>query len=295
MDSHNLGETTHMEDYKLAVDPKQDELHESKSEPYRETFFIVPRYIVELPGLTFSYLKVYEAMFQFWNKGRNCWISEASLIERTGTKRTQMYEALKFFESNGLLQRKNINGRRYLIPVTPIADSPNVRKTESNVRKTEGSTFVKTDHNIKKGNKENINNKKLNKKKNDDGTTHEVSSCTKKNKEVALLSDKKPRGRKKVSKRPLSQMDLESMNPHRIPSIMISDWLLVREAKKAPVTITAWSNLNKQLERCESATEAFEIMVANGWTSLKADWLKGGKKDSTVSDELKSSDWCHRI
>ena len=41
---------------------------------YKETFFIVPSYILDLPGITLGYLKVYETIFQFWNKNQICFI-----------------------------------------------------------------------------------------------------------------------------------------------------------------------------------------------------------------------------
>ncbi len=82
---------------------------------YQAAFFIVPNYILNIAGLTLGYLKVYETIFQFWNHNQNCFLSEKALCERTQLGRTQVYEALTFFEKKSLLIRKQINGRRYLI------------------------------------------------------------------------------------------------------------------------------------------------------------------------------------
>ena len=46
---------------------------------YEDTFFIIPRYIRKLPGLTLAYLDVYETIFQFWNKNKDCFLGENAL------------------------------------------------------------------------------------------------------------------------------------------------------------------------------------------------------------------------
>jgi hypothetical protein len=82
---------------------------------YEDTFFIVPRYIRKIPGITFTFLDVYETIFQFWNKGKSCWLSNKAICERTGAGLTQVKEALLFFEKNGELRRETVGAKRYLI------------------------------------------------------------------------------------------------------------------------------------------------------------------------------------
>ena len=82
---------------------------------YEDTFFIIPRYIRKLPGLTLAYLDVYETIFQFWNKNKDCFLGENALCERTGYKRAIIYRALRFFEQHNELKRINIKGQRYLV------------------------------------------------------------------------------------------------------------------------------------------------------------------------------------
>ena len=84
-------------------------------EKYKETWFIVPRYISELPGITLSYLKVYDTMFQFWNKNLTCFLSNTAITERTGVMDREIFRALNFFEINNCLERKQIGLKRYLI------------------------------------------------------------------------------------------------------------------------------------------------------------------------------------
>lgn len=141
----------------------------NNSSHYEETFYIIPRYIRKLPGMTLSYLDVYETIFQFWNKNRTCFLSEEALCNRTGYKRTQIYDALNFFEKHGELKRIKKNGKRYLvkpekiietncsdnIPMSEIADVYDpVDNLDIHVRNSGHATSGIADHNIKKLNKE---------------------------------------------------------------------------------------------------------------------------------------------
>jgi len=89
--------------------------------PYSETFFIVPTYIIELPGISLAFLKVYGTFFQFWNKGLTCFLSNKAIGERTGVSERQIKEALLFFETLGELRREKKGLKRFLIrPERPI-------------------------------------------------------------------------------------------------------------------------------------------------------------------------------
>lgn len=89
--------------------------------PYSETFFIVPTYIIELPGMSLAFLKVYGTFFQFWNKGLTCFLSNKAIGERTGVSERQIKEALLFFETIGELRRDKKGLKRFLIrPERPI-------------------------------------------------------------------------------------------------------------------------------------------------------------------------------
>ncbi len=259
---------------------------------YKETFFIVPRYILELPGITFAYIKVYETIFQFWNKGCDCYLGESSLCERTGLKRAIVYRALDFFESKNELMRQNINGRRYIIkPQSKIETSiPTSTPVDPNVHSRRPSTSTGADHNIKKVNKENNKKEKIYKKEKSGNDS--VSSCTNESrsemiessppiptetKEVAKYQETlfpMPAKTEPTGKRELAIHDLTDTNPHKIPAAMISDWLAVRKSAKKPVTSTAWRRLNNQLDLCKDPKEAFEIMVAHGWNSLHHTWIE---------------------
>ena len=82
---------------------------------YEETFYIVPSYIRKLPGMTLGYMDVYSHMFQFWNKGRECYLKNFQLAERTGYSERYIREAFEYFESHNELERVTIGRTRYLV------------------------------------------------------------------------------------------------------------------------------------------------------------------------------------
>lgn len=160
---------------------------------------------------------------------------------------------------------------------------------------------MKEEENINKTIKEKLNKKKISKQDSDKAL---VSSCTKETKGGVIKSTKTKRGKemaeyketlfpmpdnRKLAKAGATTQELALTNPLKIPDDLIADWLAVRAAKKAPVTPRAWKYLNGQLERCENPVEAFEIMVAHGWTSLNHRWIQNmkaaNKKDGHFDDD----------
>lgn len=130
------------------------------SSEYKETFYIVPRRIRELPGMTLGYLDVYETIFQFWNKHLPCYLSNPVISQRTNLKETQIYEALNYFESHGELERRHKGGRRYLVQPSRTVETdsaktvPESAPPDGGVRSTGLQGSAPPDHNIKKKNKE---------------------------------------------------------------------------------------------------------------------------------------------
>lgn len=100
----------------------------NNKEPYSETFFTIPAYILDLPGMTLGYLKVYWTFFQFWNKRLPCYLSNPAIMERTNLKKSQVSDALTYFENNGELVREQRGSKRYLLkPEKPIEWSDNTQ------------------------------------------------------------------------------------------------------------------------------------------------------------------------
>ena len=85
------------------------------SDSYEESFYIVPTYIRKLPGMTLGYMDVYSIIFQFWNKGRECFVKNEVFMERTGFTEKYISNALTYFENLGELKRIMRGKRRYLV------------------------------------------------------------------------------------------------------------------------------------------------------------------------------------
>lgn len=103
-------------------------------------------------------------------------------------------------------------------------------------------------------------------------------------------------------KRTLSLADMLDANPFSIPSDYIEDWMEVRKVKRAPITMTVWSSLHKELQKCKEnklgVIDSFELMIANGWSTLKFEWLRGNLTPKTkVANALdfESTDWVNGI
>ena len=127
---------------------------------YEDTFYIIPRYIRKIPGITLAYLDIYEAMFQYWNKGLEVFMGEKGFLEKTGYGRTVYYDALKFFEDCGEIKRVWIKGKRYIQRVLKLEPNDS-SKTEQDsaiadpdVRTCGQCTSTFADHNKKKLKKE---------------------------------------------------------------------------------------------------------------------------------------------
>jgi hypothetical protein len=85
---------------------------------YEDTFYIIPRHIRKLPGITFALLDFYETCFQFWNKGRSCFLNNDTIKERIGIKSdSTISAAFQYFEKHNVLKREIKNGQRYITPI----------------------------------------------------------------------------------------------------------------------------------------------------------------------------------
>lgn len=86
--------------------------------------------------------------------------------------------------------------------------------------------------------------------------------------EHAAQGEGKGREGKDASSRALVAEDLSD-----VPTELVSDWLKVRKAKKAPLTRTAIASMRRQAERAGvSMTRAVEIAVELNWQAFRADW-----------------------
>lgn len=133
-------------------------MSDQNNNSYKAAFFIVPSYILDLPGLTLGFLKVFETIFQFWNHKLPCYLSDEKLMKRTNLKSTQVYDAFLFFEKHGELIRIKKNGKRHLTQpqktITSDCTENEPTSAPPDVRYSGSSTSAVAEHNIKKVNKE---------------------------------------------------------------------------------------------------------------------------------------------
>lgn len=276
--------------------------------PYKEKFFIIPMDVHEMDGMTYSYAKVYQAIFQFWNKDRECWLSEKALCDRTGLGKAQVYKALTFFESGNKLIREYRDGRRYL--VNPEANTeagyvggdvcssdgepPDQRLLQEN------NTSPVGDHNIKKESKEdhiyNMRGAPLSAANNENDLPPALRKREHRETLFPAIVDKKIEPAKSSAKRkPLpAGLDVEdliepSINPHAIPEDMIGEWLAVMKFKRKLATVGVWTYLNEQLSKCNNPLKAFKMMLGHSWMTLNDDFIeslnKTKSKDATHAEQ----------
>lgn len=239
----------------------------SEHEEYKETWFIVPRSILDLPGISLGFLKVFETIFQFWNKGRKCFLSNPEISNRTGLKVTQVKEAIAYFERHKELERVQIGMKRYLMQPLKMVEIPGLELVTKQVA-AQAATCI------------NYTQVAAPPATGGRSTGQEVAAppATEiKNLNKEIKKDKtpiSPSGKKDVFG--LSQM-LEE-NPFKIPEQMISDWLDVRKSKRAKMTETAWKGTNSVLHKLKlsglNPIECFESMVASGWQGIKVSYFE---------------------
>jgi len=88
-----------------------------------DPFFVFPRYLLNLPGINFGYLKVFEYLFRIWscpNPSMDRLFSFKKVKLETGLNKTQICKALLFFEENGELIIKKEEGSIYYLRPTPL-------------------------------------------------------------------------------------------------------------------------------------------------------------------------------
>lgn len=239
----------------------------SDKDEYRETWFIVPSSILDLPNLKLCHLKVFETIFQFWNKSRKCFLSNPEISRRTGVAITQVKEAIAYFEGHKELERVQIGMKRYLRQPHKAVEIPSSEIDQKELAPND-STCTKDTHVAR--------NRAGGGPKSGQGVARNRATEIK-NLNKEFKKDKtpiSPSGKKDSFG--LSQM-LEE-NPFNIPEQMISDWLEVRKTKRAKMTATAWKGTNSVLQKLRqhglNPVDCFESMVASGWQGIKFSYFE---------------------
>ncbi len=82
---------------------------------FHKTWYTVPNHIRKLPGMTLALLDFYETIFELWNNGKKCFLSNPMIKKRTGIKSSStIQEAFEYFEKQGVMKRVWKGGSRFI-------------------------------------------------------------------------------------------------------------------------------------------------------------------------------------
>jgi len=88
---------------------------------FTKTFYIIPYHIRKLPGMTLALLDFYETIFEFLNNGKDCFLTNEKIMQRTNIKSDRtLKDAFRFFEKHNELKRVFKDKKRYIVRVNKI-------------------------------------------------------------------------------------------------------------------------------------------------------------------------------
>jgi len=254
---------------------------------YKETWFILPRTIADLPDMTFGYLKVFETIFQFWNKGRKCFLSNPEIAKRTGLKISQVKNAISYFEDNKEMERIQIGLKRYLIQPMKLIEVPGIdlvpKQVATGVATCTNDTQVATPvatcghssgHHLATP------------------VATEIKNLNKESKK-----DKTPLSPKR-GKVPFCLFSLEDMlkdNPHNLSPDEITEWENIRCSKfKAPINERAWKRNNRVLSELLNKglrlSEVMDRMLSAEWRGVEVSYFDKEITKATHTPVVKTVD-----
>jgi hypothetical protein len=82
---------------------------------------------------------------------------------------------------------------------------------------------------------------------------------------------------KKTRAKSFGMSDMLADNPHGLTETVITEYLALRKAKRAPMTVNVWAALTTELHKCVAvgitADAAMAEALLNGWQGFKVDWI----------------------
>ena len=241
---------------------------------YQDTFYIIPRHIRHLEGMTLTYLDFYETCYQFWNKGRSCYLSNSIIKQRTGIKSdSRINEAFQYFEKHNVLKREYRNGKRYITPIlceveTEEGVSP---EREGGIAVARGGVSPERDINKEIINKENNN-----------------YVITKENDKPLVNTKSQPIA------------TLQKINTLDLPNEYLEQLVAVRKANKASVSKLSLEAVYKELIKLKEAgfdlNECLQIYANCGWKGFIAEWFINSKaKNQSNHLDHDSIEWGRKM
>jgi hypothetical protein len=271
---------------------------------YQDTFYIIPRHIRHLEGMTLTYLDFYETCYQFWNKGRSCYLSNSIIKQRTGIKSdSRINEAFQYFEKHNVLKREYKNGRRYITPIlceveTDEGVSP---EREGGIAVARGGVSPERDINKEIINKEN-NNYVIIKENEFEEVIQKAQKCLEKTKEnlPATSNEIVPYEYQETNlptlKKSTTLQQLQEINSLGLPCEFLEQLISIRKTNKASVNKKAMQAVYQELIKLKESgldlDECLNIYANCGWKGFFAEWFINlkKKKQSTHLDH-DSTEW----
>lgn len=235
-------------------------------------------------GLCWSYntLDAYTEIFPFWSRRQLELIInhavKAGLIKK-GNFNQHKYDRTIWYALTieGLKFYPELTEKKYLEALSNTI-SPNCEMHENEPSANTNACF----HFTKRGNGDHQNVTTIPTNK----PTNNISKD--------IYSDFEKVDKNKTKKSAYELAELIEDNPHDIPKQMLEDWLVIRKDKKARVTKTAWDTINKTLSEIKeklniNPIDAFGVMVASCWQSLKLEWFNKSDKQN-INEKLAATD-----
>ena len=263
----------------------------------RDFIYTIPSRVLFDKNLTDLDRKVYMIIRSFMDTTGNCYPSNGWLAEKFDVEKRSIPRSLARLLKYGYVKRINEKGQRYLIiNYTPCPEEVVTSESpphDPSVTPPMTAGSPNTSSKISKYN--NINN--TTSPSAPSGGTSPNGSSNYEYPETLYPKTKKPKPPKQVTREDssFSLKDLLACNPLAIPEYLLQDWIEVRKKKKAALTYTAWSRLNKELQKFKdagnNAIDAVEEMVARGWVSFNCKWMEEKKPSSGRNINYNSLNW----
>lgn len=218
-----------------------------------------------------------------------CWPSLPGIVERTCFGRTAVIEAIRWLEKAGLLLVDKAVGRqnRYLLQLDRLRqrslDEP-VRQADQSGRRTSpaGGPVRQTDA-TRPADGLPPSGRRTTPVRQADPNRQEPSiqpSITER-KKSARRSSSSPSGKE------VAFLTVDDLVAEGVPEQAAVDWLVVRKAKKAPLTPTAWEAVKREAQAAGiTLAEAVRFAAANNWQGFKASWWE---RDRAASQPARAS------
>lgn len=234
---------------------------------YQDTFYIIPRHIRQLEGITLTFLDFFETIFQFWNKGKTCFLSNAVIKQRTGIKSdSRIVEAFQFFEKHNVMKRIFKNNKRYIVPaLNPVEIENNT--SDEKVIHINSANFEPEGHSCHQG----VSPERGGGIATERGGDSPQRDINKEiiNKEINIVSDKSPKPKK---------FNIKDHNPFGFSDETLEAYLQMRKVKKAPLsTMYAWKLILKEIQKAVdmgfNAQQCIDLAIKSNWQGFEAEWV----------------------